>query len=118
VRQGCVFPPLLFNIYSEFIPRETLEGIEDGIKVNGECLNNFRYADDTVIFTNNIIGLQYLVDRVVEVSEIYGLALNTKKTKFMIISENHNLRGHLIIKNQHIEQVQKFSYLGTTINVD
>jgi len=29
-----------------------------------------------------------------------------------------NLRGYLIIKNQRIEQVQKFSYLGTTINED
>jgi len=85
VRQGCVLSPLLFNIYLEFIFREALEGIEDGIKVNGECLNNIRYADDTVIFINDIVGLQYLMDRVVEVSERYGLILNIKKTKFMII---------------------------------
>jgi len=90
VRQGCVLSPLLFNIYSEFIFREALKGIEDGIKVNGECLNSIRYADDTVIFTNDIGGLQYLMDRVVEVSERYGLILNIKKTKFMIISKNHN----------------------------
>jgi hypothetical protein len=99
VRQGCVLSPLLFNIYSEFIFREALEGIEDGIKINGEYLNNIRYADDTVIFTNDIVELQYIMDRVVKVSERYGLILNTKKTKFMIISKNHNLGGHLIIKN-------------------
>jgi len=84
-------------MYSEFIFREVLEGIEDGIKVNGECLNNFRYADDAVIFTNNIVDLQYLADRVVEVSERYSLTLSTKKTKFMTISKNHNLIGFFFL---------------------
>lgn len=36
----------------------------------------------------------------------------------MIVSDNHNLGGHLIIKNQRIEQVQKFSYLETIIKDD
>jgi len=57
VWQGCVLSQLLFNIiYFEFIFREALKGIEDGIKVNRKCLNNIKYADDTVIFTNNIVG--------------------------------------------------------------
>lgn len=34
----------------------------------------------------------------------------------MILSKNHNLGGYLIIKNQLIEQLQKFRYLGTIIN--
>jgi hypothetical protein len=58
------------------------------------------------------------MDRVVEVSERYGLILNTKEIKFMIISKNHNLGEHLIIKNKRVEQVQRFKYLGTTINED
>jgi hypothetical protein len=58
------------------------------------------------------------MDIVLEVSEIYGLILNTKKTKFMLISKNHNLGGHLIIKDKHKEQVQRFRYLGITINED
>jgi len=52
--------------------------VRDSIKVNGECLNNIRYAGDTVICTNNIVGLQYRTDRVVEVSEKYGSTLNIK----------------------------------------
>lgn len=55
------------------------------------------------------------MERVVEVSERYGLILNTKKTKFIIISKNNNVE-HLITKNKPIEQVQRLKYLGLTIN--
>lgn len=73
--------------------------------------------DDKVIFTNNVIGLQYSVDNAIEVSECYTyLDLNTMKTKFLTISNNCYLRRHIIIKNQRIERVQTFSHLGTTIN--
>ncbi|GFO18812.1 retrovirus-related pol polyprotein line-1 [Plakobranchus ocellatus] len=44
LRQGCVMSPDLFNLYSEIILR-TLDSIS-GLKINGENLNNLRYADD------------------------------------------------------------------------
>lgn len=40
------------------------------------------------------------------------------KTKFVIVSNNHNVKGLLKIKNQRIEQIRQFNYLGTTINED
>lgn len=50
VRQRCVFSPLLFKIYSEFIFCKALEEVNDGTKINEECINNIRYVVDTVIF--------------------------------------------------------------------
>lgn len=58
------------------------------------------------------------MDRVVEVNEKYGLALNIKKTKFKIISKNYNLGGQLKIQNQRIERIQQLSYLERIINKD
>jgi hypothetical protein len=36
VKRGCILPLLLFNLYSEKIFNETLNGIEEGIKLNGD----------------------------------------------------------------------------------
>ena len=61
VRQGCVMSPDLFNLYSEFILKE-LEEVKEGIQVNGRCINNIRYADDTVLLASSEAGLQMLVN--------------------------------------------------------
>lgn len=82
--------PTLFNIYSEKIFAEALTDLEVSIRINGEYLNNIRYADDTVLLATNLKDLQLLVDRVRAASETYGLELNTKKTKFMVISRTRS----------------------------
>lgn len=71
VRQGCILSPLFFNIYSEFIFREAIENSEMGILLNGQRLNNIRYADDTVIFADNPMDLQELMARITLISQRY-----------------------------------------------
>lgn len=58
VRQGCILSPLLFNLYSETIFREALQGVQRGIKINGVIVNNLRYADDCVVLADNLADLQ------------------------------------------------------------
>ena len=50
VRQGCILSPCLFNLYAEYIMRNTvLEEAQAGIKISGRNINNLRYADDTTL---------------------------------------------------------------------
>ena len=61
MRQGCVMSPDVFNLYSEVILRN-LDGSE-GLKANGENLNNLRYADDTSLLAGSEEASKYCCRR-------------------------------------------------------
>ena len=51
VHQGCILSPCLFNLYTEYIMRNTgLEETQAGIQIAGRNINNLRYADDTTLW--------------------------------------------------------------------
>ena len=48
VRQGCIVLSCLFNLYAEYIMRNTgLDESQAGFKIAGRNISNLRYADDT-----------------------------------------------------------------------
>ena len=50
VCQGCILSLCLFNLYAEYIMRNTgLDETQAGIKIAGRNINNLRYADDTTL---------------------------------------------------------------------
>ena len=54
VCQGCILSPCLFNVYAEYIMRNSgLEEAQAGIKIAGRNVNNLRYADDTTLMAES-----------------------------------------------------------------
>ena len=54
VHQSCILPPYLFNLYAEYVMRNSgLDEAQAGIKIAGRNINNFRYADDTTLMAES-----------------------------------------------------------------
>ena len=81
VRQGYILSLCLFNLYAEYIMRNTgLEEAQAGIKIAGRNINNLRYADDTILMAESEERLKSLLMKVKEESEKVGLKLSIQKT--------------------------------------
>ncbi|CAH2229174.1 jg21606 [Pararge aegeria aegeria] len=105
VRQGCILSPTLFNLYSETIIAEAIEGLDCGVKINGRNINNIRYANDTVLIASSLEDIQRIVTRVNMCSENAGLRMNISKTKFMVISKNKVDNIGITVAGQKVGQV-------------
>ena len=50
IRQDYISSPCLFNLYAEYIRRNTgLDEAQAGIKIAGRNINNLQYVDDTTL---------------------------------------------------------------------
>ena len=69
VCQDCILSPCLFNLYAEYIMRNTgLDEAQAGIKIAGRNINNLRYADDTTLRAESEEVLKSLLMKVKEES--------------------------------------------------
>ena len=65
VCQGCILSPCLFNLYAEYIMRNTgLDEAQAGIKIVRTNINNLRYADDTTLMAESEEELKSLLMKV------------------------------------------------------
>ena len=85
--QGCILSACLFNLYAEYIMRNTgLEEAHAGIQIAGRNIKNLRYADDTTLMAESEEELKSLLMKVKEESEKVSLKLSIQKTKIIASS--------------------------------
>ena len=110
VHQGCKLSPWLFNLYAEYIMRNTgLEEAHAGIQIAGRKIKNLRYADDTTLMVESEEELKSLLMKVKEESEKVGLKLNIQKTKIMASGPITSWE----IDGQTVETVSDFNFFGS-----
>ena len=65
VYQGCILSPCLFNLYAEYIMRNTgLDEAHTRIKIARKNINNLRSADDTSLMAESEEELKSLLMKV------------------------------------------------------
>ena len=115
VCQGCILSPCLFNLYAEYIVRNTgLEEVQAGIRIARRNINNLRYADDTTLMAESEEELKSLLMKVKEESEKFHLKLNIQKMKIMASGPITSWQ----IDGQTVETVSDFIFLGSKITAD
>ena len=80
----------------------------------GRNINNFRYADNTILMAESKEDLNSLLMRVKEDSEKISLKLNIQKTKIMASSAITSWQ----IEEGKVEAMTNFLFLGSNITVN
>ena len=114
VHQGCILSICLFNLYTEYIVRNTgLDEVKAGIKIAGRNNNNLRYADDTTLMAESK-ELKTLLMKLKEESEKVGLTFNIQKPKIMASGPITSWQ----IDGETMGTVRDFIFLGSKITAD
>ena len=82
VRQGDTISPKIVTVALEDIFK-TLEWEAKGVTINGEPLNNLRFADDVVLLAESMDDLKTMLQELNSAAKNCGLQMNAAKTKIM-----------------------------------
>nr|XP_047124145.1 uncharacterized protein LOC124806899 [Hydra vulgaris] len=116
VRQGSILSPHLYNIYTENLLEKIVSESKVGTSINGVYTGIIAYADDIVLQSSTISGLQSLINIV----QKYGLSnfikLNTEKTEFLISGISSILINVIYINGDPIKPQNNLKHLGLIRN--
>ena len=114
VRQGCLLPPTLFNIFLERIMTDALENHQGTVSIGGRTITNLRFGDNIDGLAGDEQELVNLVERLEKTSTSYGMEISAEKTKLMT-NNTQSINTEVKVNGQILETVTSFRYLGSII---
>ena len=116
LRQGGILSPALFSLYIDDILKE-ISDLRMGCKIYNYNLNILAFADDIVLLASSSYSLQLLLNKLVKLLENLSLTINIDKTVCMLFTHEKKVRfSSIYLKNQELQFVEKFKYLGVIIS--
>ena len=112
--QGESLSPFLYAMYVNDVETELIKEGCQSYELKMLNLYLLMYADDTVIFSENIAELQKMIDVINTYSSNYNLHINLSKTKVVVFRNKGIIKPEekWFINGQPIESCNEFVYLG------
>jgi len=112
VRQGGILSPLLFSIYIDSV-LDILDSSNLGCFINNRCVNSFLYADDLILISPSVHGLQALLS-LASVSFLnLGFEINPSKSCCLRIGHRFmSSCQDICVNGTPIHWVKEARYLG------
>lgn len=114
VRQGGILSPYLFNIYTDDLSCQ-LNSCSVGVPISGILVNHIFYADDLVLVSPSVYGL----NRLISIAEMYGIEhdiiYNSNKSVVMIFRSTvlkNSVLPNFYLNGIALTEVASFKYLG------
>ena len=111
VRQGSILSPYLYNLYTELLLKEMETNCKFGTSIYGIFTAIVMYADDIILMSPTLSGLQKLANLCNDYSNKNGISLNPEKTE-LLISGNPLTTRSLFLDHFKIHPQQSLKHLG------
>ena len=110
VRQGFILSPHLFNFYIRDILHRVIS-LEVGTYLSTLDTSIIAFADDIILLSPSLRGLQSMIDKCVEFGNEHLIRFNDK-TQFVISGKSHISDPSIIVNGNHIRPKEKLVHLG------
>ena len=133
VKQGCPLSPILFNLTLEVLMRAVVEKAKENIQsrlneipatIYGVPISILAYADDLVLVSRSVKGLQMLLDKAGLAATILGLIFKPTKCATLtlnckggtkVINEDYFVQGK---KLPSLNREEPYRYLGVPVGIE
>ena len=115
-KQGGISSPRVFYLFYEEMVNQ-LNSMDCGIKIGNRNYSTFCYADDLLICSLTVSGLQNMIDAAVSYIESHCLEFNAAKTNCMIYGKSFlKTAPSWTISGEELSIKQSIVYLGTVLD--
>jgi len=122
LRHGENVSRILFSLYLNDLENYLLSNGSPFLEINSNDLDVYLklivllYADDTVVFASSEETMLQSLELFANFCDKWKLDINYDKTKVLVFGDRVNSKRNIILRNNRIEVLNEFKYLGVILN--